>query len=136
MKRILRNGILSASIVASCVSCSRSSHLYYDYVQNGTSTFVGNIWEHDWEVVPGSCSIIQVRVPCDAFGNEAHNPGIKVARWRTYTDVKIGVHYFCFQGPAWAVGAVAGSLLAAVTAAFLFFTNRKGERDSNDKAPT
>ena len=126
MKRRLRNEVLAAALVAACVSCSRSSHLY-------SIGEVGNTYDHHWTAFQGSCGIIQCGVPYDASGQEVRHKGQKIVRWRTYTDVFILGHCFEFHGPAWLAGLLVTSLAAAAVGAIAYASGHMPEKFSGEK---
>ena len=116
MKRPLRNQILAASVIAACVGCSRSGHVYSIHVTH--SIYVEDVRQHFW----GSADnyIMQFRTPFDAQGRECHRDPEKVAEWRTFTEIYTrynpGHYRLCVRGPIWAVGVV---LCTAVGAVFM-----------------
>lgn len=106
MKRPFRKQILAASMIAACVGCSRSGHLYSLTVVAGghSEPTVPTATDHFW----GSPAnyIAQFRVPFDAQGRECHNPE-KVTDWRTlsevYTIYTPGHYSLCVPGAIWEV---------------------------------
>lgn len=117
MKRLLRNQILCAAVVAACVGCSRTGHLYSLTIVGGGPPPITTVTDRFW----GSAAnyIAQFRVPVDVMGQECHEPD-KVVKRQTITEIYSiyapGHYSFCFRGPAWplVLGLVTGLGAAVV----------------------
>jgi hypothetical protein len=128
MKRSFPNQILAASVIAACVGCSRTSHLYSIGTINVPTAF-----DHFWSS-SGGYYIGQCRVPFDAQGREFHDNAAKVTQWRTFTEIGMPGHCWSIRGPIWMLAAAlftAGGAVFIVVQSGLGYISRRFSREKH-----